>query len=146
MVVCWQHSHVAKMTFQFKHGFLIAPVCLSLPLSPCPDMASQGRNPEMARTLLNEMRELGHAPTRFCWNAVINVHARTGDTEGNCGSNYGYGVGFIRSIAVIFGQSDGVAHPARYIFDANRTHWRYTSCPREKKSPSKAVRTRDLPL
>lgn len=36
----------------------------------------------MARALLQEMRELGHEPNKFCWNAVINVHARTGDTEG----------------------------------------------------------------
>lgn len=46
---------------------------------PCP---LQGRNPELARVLLEEMRGLGHQPNRFCWNGVVNVHARTGDLEG----------------------------------------------------------------
>lgn len=37
----------------------------------------------MATKLLREMQELGQQPTRFCWNAIINVHARMGITEGN---------------------------------------------------------------
>jgi len=36
----------------------------------------------MARKLLNEMKELGLTPTRFCWNSAISVHARTGNTIG----------------------------------------------------------------
>lgn len=37
----------------------------------------------MATKLLREMQELGQQPTRFCWNAIINVHARKGMTEGS---------------------------------------------------------------
>ncbi|CAN0519590.1 unnamed protein product, partial [Ectocarpus sp. 8 AP-2014] len=34
----------------------------------------------MARALLEEMKDLGLTPTRFCWNSIISVHARTGNT------------------------------------------------------------------
>lgn len=37
----------------------------------------------MARALLEEMKDLGLTPTRFCWNSIISVHARTGNTTGN---------------------------------------------------------------
>lgn len=37
----------------------------------------------MARALLKEMKDLGLTPTRFCWNSIISVHARTGNTTGN---------------------------------------------------------------
>ena len=36
----------------------------------------------MAKTLLEEMQGLGLTPTRFCWNSVISVHSRTGNTTG----------------------------------------------------------------
>lgn len=58
--------------------FVLFFMFLRLPLS----CVAKGRNPEMARKLLNEMKDLGLSPTRFCWNSAISVHARTGNTTG----------------------------------------------------------------
>lgn len=62
----------------WQRVFFVLLISSSLLLS----LVWQGRNPVMAKTLLEEMQGLGLTPTRFCWNSVISVHARTGNTTG----------------------------------------------------------------